>query len=238
MQQPKPVIGILPLIDIGKKSYWMLPGYMNGVLAAGGIPVMLPYTEDAAVLKYFAEAYDGFLFPGGQDVTPDYYGEKRQTDQDEVCTPLDRMSLTLFKTVREAGKPVLGICRGLQLINVIYGGTLYQDLPTDHPTGVDHHQAPPYDAPAHRVSVAPDTLLAHIVGAGELAVNSLHHQAIKDVGGGLTVQAVSEDGIVESVSDPDGAFLLAVQWHPECAYQSDPKSLAVFKALVDACAVA
>ncbi|MGN0194792.1 MAG: gamma-glutamyl-gamma-aminobutyrate hydrolase family protein [Pseudoramibacter sp.] len=238
MQQSKPVIGILPLIDIGKKSYWMLPGYMKGVLAAGGIPVMLPYTEDAAVLRYFARHYDGFLFPGGQDVNPDYYGQTRQTDQDEVCEPLDRMSLALFKEVRQAGRPALGICRGLQLFNVIYGGTLYQDLPTEHPTDVNHHQAPPYDAPAHRVSVAPGTLLEKIVGVRELPVNSLHHQAIKDVGNGLKVQAVSEDGIVESISDPEGAFLLAVQWHPECAFESDPKSLALFKALVEACRIA
>jgi putative glutamine amidotransferase len=234
----QPVIGILPLIDIQRESYWMLPGYMDGILAAGGVPLMLPYTEDPAVLAHFVQICDGFLFPGGQDVSPEYYGQTRQTDEDEVCAPLDRMSLAFFRKVRQADKPVLGICRGLQLFNVIYGGTLYQDLPTEHPEGVKHHQAPPYDAPAHRVSVAPGTLLENIVGVRELAVNSLHHQAVKDVGNGLTVQAVSEDGIVEGLSDPKAAFLLAVQWHPECAFKSDPKSLALFRAFADACRIA
>lgn len=231
-----PVIGILPLIDIGRKSYWMLPGYMNGVLAAGGIPVMLPYTEDAAVLRYFAQAYDGFLFPGGQDVSPDYYGETRRTEEDEVCAPLDRMSRALFDEVRKAGKPALGICRGLQLFNVIYGGTLYQDLPTEHPTATEHHQHPPYNVPIHRIDILPDTLLSGIVGTGAYAVNSIHHQAVKEVGSGLVVQAVSEDGVVESISDPERAFLLGVQWHPECAFETDPKSLAIFEAFVRSCA--
>ena len=234
MKQPK--IGILPLVDQQRRSYWMLPGYMNGLLAAGGIPVMLPYTEDEGILKDFVKTCDGFLFPGGQDVTPSYYNEPRLTDADETCEPLDRMSVALFHSAAAADRPVLGICRGIQLFNVLYGGSLYQDLPTEHPTATEHHQHPPYDVPIHTVEVLPDTFLSGVVGAGTYAVNSIHHQAVKDVGVGLIVQAVSEDGVVESVSDPNRAFLLGVQWHPECAFEKDPKSLAVFEAFVRACA--
>ena len=234
MKQPK--IAILPLMDLKRKSYWMLPGYMKGILAAGGVPVMLPYTEDEAILNDFAKTYDGFLFPGGQDVTPSYYNEPRRTDTDEICEPLDRMSVILFHAAAQGDKPVLGICRGIQLMNVLYGGNLYQDLPTEHPTATEHHQRPPYNVPIHRVEILSDTLLSGIVGAGAYAVNSIHHQAVKEVGSGLVVQAVSEDGVVEGVSDPKRAFLLGVQWHPECAFETDPKSLAVFEAFVRACA--
>ena len=132
----KPMIGILPLVDIERESYWMLPGYMRGVEEAGGLPVMLPLTANRPELEQLAAGFDGFLFTGGHDVNPALYGQTPSALCQEVCEARDNMEKILFPLVFERNKAVLGICRGAQLINAVLGGTLYQDLPALRPSAV------------------------------------------------------------------------------------------------------
>ena len=231
----QPLIGIVPLVDEARESYWMLPGYMQGVEQAGGVPVMLPLTDDAAALRQLADTCDGFLLTGGQDVSPALYGAAPTPQCGETCPARDAMEARLLDLALAADKPVLGICRGIQFLNVHLGGTLYQDLPAEHPSAANHHQTPPYGAPVHSVTLTAGSPLWALLGKDTLAVNSLHHQAIKTLAPGLAAMAVSEDGLTEAVCLPDKRFVWAVQWHPEFSFRVNEDSRKIFKAFVGAC---
>ncbi len=230
----KPIVGVMPLWDEEKDSVWMLPGYLDGVSRAGGIPIVFPFTTDEQELKQLIEMCDGFLFTGGQDVSPEIYHEKPLEGLVECCEKRDRMEAIVLKEAMTADKPILGICRGIQFINAALGGTLYQDLPKQHPSETNHHQHPPYDVPAHPVTIAADSPLYKCLKTERLLVNSYHHQAIKETSPELREMATSADGIVEAVYKPDNRFLWAIQWHPEFSYQTDENSMIIFNALVDA----
>lgn len=232
----KPIIGVLPLYDNEKDSYWMLPGYMKGIEDAGGIPVMLPLTTDEEIILSLANTFDGFLFTGGQDINPELYGEKISDVNGEMCNERDCMEEVLFKRVVELDKPVLGICRGLQLFNVLLGGTLYQDIPTQLTSSdINHKQRPPYTEPTHNVYIAKDTLLYQILQVDTLKVNSYHHQGIKKISEKLVPAAKAEDGLIEAVIMPNKTFTLAVQWHPEFNYKHDDNNSKLFLEFVRAC---
>lgn len=231
----KPIIGVLPLIDDPRNSYWMLPGYFNGLIAAGGIPVMLPLTSDKEILSQLADTYDGFLFTGGQDVSPSLYGEDTLPQCGEISKPLDEMENILLNELIGRDKPILGICRGIQFINAALGGTLYQDIPSQKPSKTEHHQSPPYDVPVHSVNITPNTPLYDILGQSELRVNSYHHQAVKELSPKLAAMAYSEDGLVEGVYMPDKKYIMAVQWHPELSYLKDKNSMLIFESFIKAC---
>lgn len=232
-----PVIGVVPLVDYGRESLWMLPGYFDGIVEAGGLPVMLPLTSDAALLGRALDAVDGVLLTGGQDVDPARYdagGPEASRLCGELSPERDAMEGCLVPAALERDLPVLGICRGIQTLNVALGGTLWQDLPTQRPSGLEHHGTPPYDRPVHTVSVLPDTPLAACVGAGTLPVSSYHHQAVRDVAYGLEVMATAPDGVVEALWRPASRFCWAVQWHPEFTHAVDEPSRAIFSAFVAA----
>lgn len=231
----KAMIGVVPLVDIEKESYWMVPGYMKGIQEAGGLPVMLPLTAEQADIRQMGETMDGFLFTGGHDLSPELYGEKALPQCGERCPERDAMEKELLLTALELDKPILGICRGIQLINGVLGGTLYQDLPAQHPSPIQHHQAPPYDIPVHRVEIRGGTPLWDLLHKKELSVNSYHHQAIKELSSRLQVMAVSEDGLTEAVWMEGKRFVWAVQWHPEFSYRKDPDSRKIFEAFVKSC---
>ena len=230
----KPLIGVVPLWDTEKNSLWMLPGYFEGLLAAGAVPVMLPLTADAAVLKQAAAVCGGYLFTGGQDVQPGFYGQTAAPECGETCPVRDAMEAELLTLALQADKPVLGICRGIQFLNAALGGTLWQDLPAQCPSDTLHHQAAPYDAPAHTVAVLPGTPLHRLLGVDTLPVNSLHHQAVRELAPALRAMAAAPDGIVEAVCLPAKRFVWAVQWHPEFNFESEPSSRAIFAAFVRA----
>ena len=229
----KPVIGIVPLVDAGRESLWMLPGYMEAVAQAGGIPVMLPLTDDGADLEALLALCGGVLLTGGQDVSPEVYGQTALPACGELCPARDRMERALLTAALAREKAILGICRGMQLLNAALGGTLYQDLPTQRPSGCDHHMAAPYDREAHRAALPAATPLAELLGAGEIGVNSCHHQAVRDLAPGLSVMAAAPDGVVEAVYLPDRRFVWGVQWHPEFSYRVDANSRRIFSAFVD-----
>jgi len=230
----KSIIGIVPLIDYEKESYWMLPGYMQGILKAGGLPVMLPLTADKDVIRQSVSLCDGILFTGGQDVSPELYGEEKREECGECSPQRDRMEKILLEEALCADKAILGICRGIQWINVALGGTLYQDIPAQFETSQEHHQMPPYDIPVHRVKIKEQTPLYELIGMTDIRVNSYHHQAVKEISSKLEVMAISEDGLTEAVYMPEKKFVWAVQWHPEFSYRTDENSRKILRAFVAA----
>lgn len=227
----RPVIGIIPLVDEERESYWMLPGYMRSVSEAGGFPVMLPLETDRAALEQAAEMCDGLLFTGGHDVSPRLYGEMPLTQCGECCEARDKMESDLLELALAADKSVFGICRGLQFINAALGGTLYQDLPTQLPSDVTHRQSPPYDQNAHSVELLPSPLL-DLLGERKIGVNSYHHQAVKTLAPELKATARSSDGIIEAAYMPNKRFVWAVQWHPEFSFERDKNSRKLFERFV------
>ena len=229
----KAVIGVTPLWDRDWDSCWMLPGYLVGLELAGALPITLPLTEDAGDISRLVSLCDGFLFTGGQDVSPELYGEKPCVTCGEICAKRDTFEQRLFTQALEQDKPMLGICRGIQFFNACLGGTLYQDLPTEHPSEVAHAMRPPYDRAVHSVAILPETPLAALLGRTELGVNS-YHQAIRMLAPGLAEMARGEDGLVEAVYMPDKPFVWAVQWHPEFSFRTDENSRKIFSAFVAA----
>ena len=230
----KAVIGVTPLWDRDRDSCWMLPGHLEGLELASDLPITLSLTEDAGGISQLVSLCDGFLFTGGQDVSPELYGEKSRAACGEICENRDAFEQRLFAQALEQDKPMLGICRGIQFFNACLGGTLYQDLPTEYPSEVAHVMRPPYDQTVHSVALLPGTPLSALLGMAELGVNSYHHQAIKILAPGLGEMARSEDGLVEAVYLPDKTFVRAVQWHPEFSFRTDENSRKIFSAFVAA----
>lgn len=228
----RPLIGLAPLVDKARDSYWMLPGYMKGIELAGGVPVMLPLTFDEGAIAQLVDVMDGFILTGGDDVAPALYGEERMLECDESCAERDAMERILFPMALEKNRSVLGICRGLQLMNVLLGGSLYQDLATQHPSQIVHRQSPPYDVPIHNVALVEEAPLAQLLGKSQLGVNSCHHQAIKALAPSLQAMAWSPDGLIEAACMPEKRFVWGLQWHPEFAYRVSEDSKKIFNAFV------
>ena len=221
-----PIIGVTPLWDAERKSVWMLPDYLDGIKAAGGVPVVLPIEMSEADADRIVETFDGFLFTGGQDVAPELYGTKDDTGTVVPSPERDKLESLLLSKALQADKAILGICRGLQFINAFLGGTLWHDLPSQHPSNIVHRQGKPYGVPTHKVSLSGD--LQTLLGKDTLEVNTLHHQAIRDLGNGLIPLAESPDGLIEAVKMTGKRFVYAVQWHPEYMFKTDGDSLKVF----------
>ncbi len=232
MENKKPMIALTPLVDEARDSYWMLRGYMKGIELAGGIPVMLPLMGDEDSVERMADMFDGFVFTGGPDIAPERYGQAPLPECGETIPGRDALETKLLSAVLGRNKPVLGICRGLQLINTVLGGTLYQDLPSQHPSQISHRMTPPYDRAWHEVSLEEGSPLRTLLGRDRIGVNSCHHQAICVPASGLVPMAWSPDGLIEAVYMPEKKFLWAFQWHPEFSYKVNSDSVAIFKTFV------
>ena len=240
----KPVIGITGFPAVGRS--WsqeiasqqgdvLIQDYPLSVEAAGGLPVGLPLPESLQTMAELVTRLDGLILSGGVDLHPRMYGEEPRPGLGDTNYHQDQMNRAALLAAMEAGIPVLGICRGHQLMCAALGGGLYQDLPTQRPDCLDHVQkASPREA-AHQVEVAPGSLLDSILGERRLWVNSHHHQAVKELPEGFTASAHASDGVVEAMEHPGHRFLLSVQWHPEgTALAGDQASQRIFRALVAA----
>ena len=230
----KPIVGVTPLWDDEKEKLWMLPSYLDSVMRAGGIPLVFPFTEDDGDIGRLASLCDGFLFTGGQDVSPALYGETQLNDSVHCCEKRDRLEAAVLQEALKAGKPVLGICRGVQLINAAMGGTLYQDLPTQYSSEIRHNQEKPYDVPVHEIFIKEGTPLEDCIGETCLPVNSCHHQAVRTLAPGLQAMATSPDGLMEALFMPGHRFFWGVQWHPEMLGPEDAGSRKIFAAFLAA----
>jgi putative glutamine amidotransferase len=229
----RPRIGLTLDTDDANREYRLARAYADAVLAAGGLPVPIACSDDAAAGAYLALC-QGIVITGGDfDIPPERYGEARRT-----CCRREKAARTAFEwalcEAALAGQvPLLGVCGGMQLMNVVRGGTLYQDLVED--LGVPSHEQPsPADAPSHPVEIVPDSLLARLVGKQPLPVNSAHHQAVRRVGAGVLVSARAPDGVVEAIELPDLPFAIGVEWHPERALVHEPRHLGLWRGLVEA----
>lgn len=230
----KRIVGVMPLWDDEKDSIWMLPGYMDGVRQAGGLPIIFPFTEDEQELDQLVRMCEGFLFTGGQDVSPELYQETPLEGLVTTCGKRDAMERIVLEKAIEADRPILGICRGIQFINAALGGTLYQDIPSQHPSETEHHQHAPYDIPVHDVTIIKDSPLHKCLKVDRLPVNSCHHQAVRELAPGLKPMAISPDGLVEAVFLEDKTYLWAVQWHPEFSFKTDKYSRMIFRSFIKA----
>ena len=231
----KPVIGVTPLFDSQRQSQWMLPAYLELISEAGGLPVILPLECTGADIGRLIEKMDGFLFTGGDDIDPAFYGEKRLQCCGPLCPARDNLEQKLFAAVYQADKPALGVCRGLQFMNAALGGTLYQDLPSQYPSNIIHKQEKPYDRPVHQVEFPPGSLLRALLNEETLSVNSLHHQGVKELSGVLEATAQAEDGLIEGIAGKEKRYLRAVQWHPEYAFRTASAHLTIMEDFIEAC---
>lgn len=204
----------------------------KAVTLAGGLPIIIPVNEPHIAEKY-ADIIDGLILSGGEDVTPELYGEDARNTIKVTYPKRDEAEVALTKKVLEKGKPILGICRGLHLLNVIFGGTLYQDLSENEDMFIKHIQETPSNHPIHTVVLDEDSYLASFL-ADEIYVNSYHHQAIRDLGEGLRVSGTSSDGTIEAIESIDAETnIVAIQWHPENLYYKHKDHMALFENLVE-----
>ncbi|MBC3797814.1 gamma-glutamyl-gamma-aminobutyrate hydrolase family protein [Acetobacterium tundrae] len=232
----KPIIGVLPQYNAIEKKIYIAPPYMNSIIAGGGLPVVLPFVKNKKDIKTLTKEFDGFLFTGGQDINPSLYGQPLCNCSDEISPRRDELELNLFNAIIKENKPIFGICRGMQLINVALGGTLKQDILGVKKIGMtlQHFQKTPFDIPVHEINIEKNTLLYQILEKDKILVNSVHHQGIGNLADGLLSTATSVDNLVEAIEIKDLDFGIAVQWHPEQLLKTDSNARKLFTAFVNA----
>ncbi|NLS77216.1 MAG: gamma-glutamyl-gamma-aminobutyrate hydrolase family protein [Chloroflexi bacterium] len=211
--------------------------YVNSIVQAGGAPVLIPLSEATGIISALARRIDGLLLSGGGDVDPARYGQKPHPQLGPVDPLRDEIEIALARAAGLRDLPTLAICRGIQVLNVALGGTLYQDIPSEVAGALPHPYRPGNrrDYLAHTVQISPGTRLAAILPTeGPLPVNSMHHQAVRDVAAPFVVSAVAPDGVVEAIEVPARALCLGVQWHPEEMVEGHPLMRRLFAALVQA----
>lgn len=231
----KPLIGVTPLYDTKEGIYQMSDSYIEALEQAGAIPVILSITQSKEDMKEIVDKLDGLLFTGGQDIDPSLYGENKGEKCGDISKERDDMEAALLEAVFEADKPMLGISRGMELLNVHLGGKLYQDIETEHEGCQSHMQEPPYSENNHGVIVISDTPLAAAIPETMVKVSCRHHQGIKEISKKLEPMALSTDGIIEAVYKEDSYFVWAIQWRPDLTFKDDENSKKIFEAFVQAC---
>ena len=248
MEQQRAIVGIptqtLQVIDGIPPdlplSWVMNHRYYVAVAAAGGAPFMIPLLEDEGALRAMYETLDGVFLAGGVDLDPPSYGEEPHDWCGRTDPARDRVELLFTRWALEEGKPILGVCRGMQVINVATGGTLLQDCTRQLPGSIKHDFFPnsgfARDHLAHEIELGVESRLRAIFGAERVQVNSMHHQGICRLGEGLVITAVAPDGLAEALETADSRFVVGVQWHPEMLVDSDAGTRRLFEAFIDAAA--
>ena len=247
MSHKRPIVGVPTqnLQSIGgvspdfPPSWVMSHRYVQALTAAGAIPWLVPLVDDEPTLRAMYEELDGVFLPGGADVDPASYQAERHAACDRSDPARDRVELALVKWAMADRKPVLGVCRGLQIINLAAGGSLYQDLAALRTNSIKHDYFPYRDGfardhLAHPVRVVEGTRLHRLAGTTEFAVNSMHHQAIDKLGTELVASALAPDGVIEGIESVDDYFLVGVQWHPEALIDTDPTMRRLFDQFAEA----
>lgn len=235
----KPIIGIttslMPLDDAnfgGEHRVYVNDDYVQAIIKAGGIPMILPATDDMELINKYIDMCHGFLFSGGADINPIYYHKEPHKNLGSTNSRLDDYQITLCKAILKEDKAFLGICRGMQVLNVALGGTLFQDLDEIPQATYKHVQnGKRYDL-CHKVFFKKHSLLDEIFGE-EIYINSFHHQCIDSLGQGLEIIAKAKDDVVEAVHIKDRNFVLGVQWHPEMLLSHSDSMLPLFKKFIE-----
>jgi putative glutamine amidotransferase len=235
------IVGILgstsqATADSGPKQY-LNRAYVWAIENAGGIPVILPVTQNPDVIARYLGVVDGLLLSGGVDVAPACFGEEPHPKLGSVDDDRDTTELPLIRDALAQDMPVFAICRGIQSLNIALGGTLYQDIPSQAPSAIHHQQSDvgiPRNTTSHSVRIVPGSHLRSIVGVEEMQTNSFHHQSLKQVADGLVVTALAPDGIIEAAESPAHRYVVAVQFHPEETAPNDLHSRQLFEAFIAA----
>ncbi|MDR4465668.1 MAG: gamma-glutamyl-gamma-aminobutyrate hydrolase family protein [Nitrospira sp.] len=239
----KPVIGVTPDFHAGDRkdmggpepTYFLRARYIRAVEELGGIPLILPLVADPAARRRLLDTVDGLLLTGsGPDLPPRLYGEKKRYKFPMVSERRADFELEVIRQARVRDLPLLGICGGMQAVNVACGGSLFQDIPAQVPSAMDHRQKTKAIQVSHGVTIASKSLLRRVVASEALMVNSSHHQSVKRVAPSLMVSALAPDGIVEAIESPHHRFLLAVQWHPEFLFERHVGHRRLFEAFLRA----
>lgn len=237
----KPIIGVLGNLIIMENG--MFPGmersyvnndYINAVMKGGGVPLLVPVNTDEEVIRKQIEQVDGVLISGGWDVNPLLYGEEPKNDMTFIYPEVDTFDLIAVKIAIELNKPILGICRGLQILNVALGGTINQDIKLIDGCFIKHQQLAKRHIGTHSIDVLEGSKLEDVLGKS-LHVNSYHHQSINKLGDGLKAIAYSKDNIIEAIEKEDEKFVVGVQWHPEMMVDFDDKMLDLFRKFIGQC---
>jgi putative glutamine amidotransferase len=211
--------------------YALRENYCDVIAKTGGLPVPLPHEPDLA--EEYLDRIDGLIITGGAfDVDPVLFGANSRHETVKTKDKRTAFELAITRLCHKADKPILGICGGEQLLNVVLGGTLIQHIPDEIPNALAHEQPNPRTEPGHEVSIVPGTLLHRCAGTLKMSVNSAHHQAVKTVGPGVVVNATAPDGVIEGIEDTRRHFCLGVEWHPE--YAIDPGDSRIFAAFIAA----
>lgn len=224
--------------ETDRPIYYNNRTYIHAVERAGGVPILIPIFDDLSGLQALLPRLDGLLLSGGIDVDPRYYQEEPHPMLGVTNPQLDELELALAQWALQEDVPTLGICRGMQLLNVALGGNLFQDLDSQYPGSLKH---PNWELPRntliHTVRIDHGSRIEKILGAHEIKVNSLHHQATKDLGNGVQISGYADDGVAEMMEVPDHRFMVAAQCHPEELYDDNPMWVRLFQAFVDACSI-
>ena len=208
--------------------------YSRAIRHCGGAPVLIPIAQSRDTLQTILGQMSGLILSGGPDIHPKSYHERPLPELGEVDEELDRMELEIAKMAFQKDLPILAICRGIQVLNVSRGGTLYQDIPTQLQDSINHLQHVDKTIQTHTVCIEEKTLLHHTLRRKEIWVNGRHHQAIKDLAPDFVVGARAKDGVIEAIEDPSMRFVLGVQWHPEGMWEKDPYSRKLFRVFIRA----
>ncbi len=236
----RPLIGIpchaAIRVETGRPIYANNRAYVHAVEDAGGLPVLIPMLNELKLLDTLLARLDGLVLPGGIDVHPGRYREAVHPLTEEADLQLDEFEMSLTSWALQEDLPILGLCRGMQVINVVLGGSLYQDISDQYPKSLPHSNRDlPRTHLCHPIIVEPGSQMEKVLGTQEVLVNSLHHQAIKAPGKGVFISGKAEDGIAELLEVPDHRFVLAAQSHPEEIYTIVPAFARLFSAFVRAC---
>lgn len=227
----KPIIGITMHPSEGRQQ--INNPYVESIIQAGGIPLCIPIIQQG--IHEVLSKVDGLLLIGGYDINPNYYNEHPHSKIGRIETHRDECDFALLQGALNLNMPVLAVCRGLQVLNVLFGGSLYQDIPSQVEGAMQHAQNSSRHEKVHAVTVLKETTLHSIVGE-QLMTNSFHHQSVKALGEGMVISATTNDGIIEAIEHPQYTFCLGVQWHPEeLAIRDDIASKKLFEAFVTAC---
>ncbi len=233
-EQNRPRIGITMRIELETERFYLARYYSEAVEAAGGLPVHIPLIPRADFIRGVVEGLDGILLPGSDsDVDPLRYGREPHPQIGGVHPIKDETDLLVLAEIEARAMPLFAICFGIQILNVFRGGTLIQDIASQHPNAINHQQGAPRDRHSHRVRLLEDSMVGQLAGSESAPVNSHHHQAIETLGRELVATAWASDGLVEAVEDPrSDRFVLGVQWHPELGWERDELSKALFERFV------
>jgi len=217
-------------------AYFLYSAYTTAITDAGGVPLLIPHFSDSELIESVLDGVDGLLVTGGDfDIDPITYGEEPEEDIGRVVEARTKSETELILRAIKAEMPILAICGGEQLLNTVCGGTLVQDIARAIPKALRHEQVIPKNQPSHKVKVSPSSHLVKIVNSDQLEINSTHHQAVKDVGKGIRINATAADGVIEGIELVEHPFAIGVQWHPELLAHRDERQASIFQAFVSAC---